>query len=72
MSDFINDYNNTKHKCIKMTPTEASESIGISITQPEVNIQSKFQIGGRVIISKYKRKVFDEGYIPNLSEEVLL
>ena len=55
-----------------MTPTEASESIGISITQPEVNIQSKFQIGGRVIISKYKRKVFDEGYIPNLSEEVLL
>ena len=72
LQDFINDYNNTKHRSIKMKPTEASKSKDIQMTQPEVNVESKFQVGDRVRISKYKRKVFDKGYTPNWSEEVLL
>ena len=30
----------------------------------------KFEIGDKVRISKYKRKVFDKGYTPNWTEEV--
>ena len=70
LQDFINDCNNTEHRSIKMTPTEASKSKDIPMTQPEVNVESKFQVGDRVRISKYKRKVFDKGYTPNWSEEV--
>ena len=29
-------------------------------------------MGDRVRISKYKRKVFDQGYTPNWTEDVLL
>ena len=32
----------------------------------------KFKVGGKVRISKYKRKVFDKGYTPNWTEEMFL
>ena len=32
----------------------------------------KFSIGDKVRISKYKRKVFDKGYTPNWTEEILV
>ena len=31
----------------------------------------KFSIGDKVRISKYKRQVFDKGYTPNWTEEIL-
>ena len=34
--------------------------------------KSKFAIGDRVRISKYKRKVFDKGYTPNWTEEIFV
>ena len=32
----------------------------------------KFQIGGKVPISKYKRPVFDKGCTPNWTEEIFV
>ena len=76
----VNDYNNTRHSSIKMTPVEASKKknektvwlnlYGESIfLKPE---KPKFEIGDHVRISKYKRKVFDKGYTPNWTEEIFV
>ena len=32
----------------------------------------KFKVGDKVRISKYKRKIFVEGYTPNWTEEIFL
>ena len=34
--------------------------------------KSKFSIGDKVRISKFKRRVFDKGYTPNWTEEVFV
>ena len=34
--------------------------------------KTKFSIGDKVRISKYKRRVFDKGYTPNWTEEVFV
>ena len=73
----VNDYNETKHGSIQLTPVEASKKkhqgtvyfnlygdIEASKQKP------KFKIGDEVRISKFKRKVFDKGYTPNWSEEI--
>ena len=73
----VNEYNNTKHSSIKMTPVEAS------LKKNESNVwlnlfgkwkgektNSKFKIDDMVRISKLKRKVFDKGYTPNWTEEI--
>ena len=76
----VNDYNNTRHSSIKMTPVEASKKknektvwsnlYGESIfLKPE---KPKFEIGDHVRISKLKRKVFDKGYTPNWTEEIFV
>ena len=76
----VNDYNNTRHSSIKMIPVEASKKknkktvwsnlYGDSIfLKPE---KPKFEIGDRVRISKYKRKIFDKGYTPNWTEEIFV
>ena len=70
LSEFVKEYNNTKHRSIKLTPTEASKSKELSLTRPDVNVEPKFQVGDKVRISKYKGTVFDKGYTPNWSEEV--
>ena len=69
----VNDYNNSKHSSIKMTPVEASKKKNESkvwsnlygaliYTKPG---KPTFAIGDKVRISKYKRQVFDKGYTPN-------
>ena len=76
----VNDYNNTRHSSIKMTPVEASKKknekkvwnnlYGDSIfLKPE---KPKFEIRDHVRISKYKRKIFDKGYTPNWTEEIFV
>jgi len=65
-------YNNSKHRSIGMTPSQAREpknygkvyfnlygDVGFHPTTPG------FKVGDRVRISKYKRKAFDKGYTPN-------
>ena len=73
----LKHYNNTKHNSTKMTPIEASKKKNEGIVyfnlyaDMEISKQKpKFEIGDKVRISKYKRKVFDKGYTPNWTEEV--
>ena len=76
----VNDYNNTKHSSVKMTPKKGSkkeneEKVFVNLYgdliywKPE---KQKFSIGDKVRISKYKRRVFDKGYTPNWTEEVFV
>ena len=72
-------YNNTKHSSIKMTPLEVSNKKNKGVVyfnlygdmQASKN-RSKYKIGDKVRISKYKRKVFDKGYSPNWTEEIFI
>ena len=75
----LEQYNNTKHSSIKMTPVEASKKKNESAAYynlygdvKQLSSKPKFKVGDEVRISKYKRKVFDKGYTPNLTEEILL
>ena len=75
----LEQYNNTKHSSIKMTPVEASKKKNESTVyfnlygdMEQLLSKPKFKIGDKVKISKYKRKVFDKGYTPNLTEEIFL
>ena len=38
----------------------------------QLSSKSKFKVGDKVRISKYKTKVFDKGYTPNWTEEIFL
>ena len=73
----VNQYNNTKHSSIKMTPVEASNKKNEGTVyfnlygDMETSKQKpKFKVGDKVRISKYKRNVFDKGYTPNWTEEI--
>ena len=76
----VNDYNNSRHSSIKMTPVEASKKKNekkvwsnlygdLIYTKPG---KPKFAIGDKVRISKYKRQVFDKGCTPNWTEEIFV
>ena len=78
LDKLVDDYNNTYHSSIEMTPTEASKNVNenkvfanlygdLIYLKPK---KPKFSIGDKVRISKYKRRVFDKGYTPNWTEEV--
>ena len=68
----LKQYNNTKHSSIKITPIEASKRKNESTVyfnlygdMEQLSSKPKFKVGGKVGISKYKRKAFDKGYTPN-------
>ena len=80
LDKLVDDYNNTKHSSVKMTPKKASkkenqEKVFVNLYgdlihwKPE---KQKFAIGDKVRISKYKRRVFGKGYTPNWTEEVFV
>ena len=73
----VNQYNNTKHSRIKMTPIEASNKknevtvyFNLYGDMEPLSAKPKFKVGDKVRISKYKRNVFDKGCTPNWTEEV--
>ena len=73
----LKEYNNTKHRLMKMTPVEASKKNNEGIVyfnlygDMEHSVSKpKFEVDDKVRISKYKRKTFDKGYTPNWTEEV--
>ena len=78
LDKLVDDYNNTKHSSVKMTPTEAGkkeneEKVFVNLYGDLIYWKPKkpkFSIGDKVRISKYKRRVFDKGYAPNWTEEV--
>ena len=80
LDKLVDDYNNTVHSSIEMTPTEASKKENekqvfanlygdLIYLKPK---KPKFSIGDKVRLSKYKRPVFDKDYTPNWTEEVFV
>ena len=62
-----------------MTPVEASKKksennvyYNLYGDMKQLSSKPKFNIGDKVRISKYKRRVFDKGYTPNWTEEIFL
>ena len=80
LSELVDDYNNTKHRSIQMTPSEASHIINEkrvfqNLYENTLYLKpknAKLRIGNKIRISKYKRKVFDKGYTPNWTEEIFV
>ena len=75
----LEQYNNTKHSSIKMTPVEASKKENESAVyfnlygdMKQLSSKPKFKVGNKVRINKYKRKVLDKGYASNWTEEIFL
>ena len=76
----LDDYSNTYHTSIKMTPVEASkqenrDKVWYNLYGDLIYLKpgkTKFEIGDNVRISKNKRPVFDKGYTPNWTEEIFI
>ena len=67
----LEQYNNTKHSSIKMTPVEASQKKNESVVyfnlygdMKQLSSKPKFKVGDKVRISK--------GYTPNWTEKIFL
>ena len=69
LDDIVNEYNNTKHRTIKMKPTDVKDNTYIDFGKEVNDNNPKFKVGDHVRISKYKN-IFNKGYTPNWSEEV--
>ena len=77
LPDLLEDYNNTVHSSIKMTPIEASKKENEFIVWKNLypnrykknNIEPKFSVGDEVRIIK-KKKVFEKGYTTRWTEEI--
>ena len=70
LDDIVNKYNNTYHRTTKMKPVDVRLNTYIDFNK-ESNMEGpEFKVGGHVRISKYKN-VFEKGYVPNWSGEVL-
>ena len=80
LDEMVNNYNNTKHSSIKMTPLEASDKknknkVWLNLNGSNLNgkatnpVKPKFSVGDKVRITK-KKTVFEKGYTPRWTEEV--
>ena len=71
LDDRINEYNNTKYNTIKMKPKDVGyNNKGVYIDEHNKK-DSRFKIGDRVRISKFKN-IFAKGYTPNWSTEIFI
>lgn len=77
LQNLIDDYNNTKHRTIKMKPNDVNRRNEKTLLKTVYNYkwnvshrsEPKFKIGDQVRISKYKH-MFEKGYTPNWTTEV--
>ena len=77
LPDLVNDYNNTRHSSIKMTPVEASKkknelTVWRNLYPDRLKIHDinpKCSVGDKVRISK-KKKTFEKGYTTRWTEEI--
>lgn len=74
LDDIVHEYNNTKHRTIKMKPSEVTKKneaqlLNTVYKYTHIMTDKKFKLGDHVRISKYK-KVFDKGYLPNWTTEI--
>ena len=70
LDDVVNEYNNTKHNTIKMKPKDVRDNKRVYIDEHNEK-DSRFKVGDRVRISKFKTK-FAEGYTPTWSKEIFI
>jgi hypothetical protein len=76
LQSFIDGYNNTVHRSIKMKPVSVRERHQVAIRQRlygkrTVRKKYKYMIGDLVRITK-SRLTFSRGYLPNWSEEIFV
>ena len=60
LSDIVNEYNNTYHRTIKMTPIDVKDnthidSMKLHSSKEVTDKDPKFKVGDHVRISKYKK-----------------
>ena len=70
LDDVVNKYNNTKHSTIKIKPIDVKNNKRV-YTDEHNEKDSKFKVGDRVRISRYKN-IFAKGYAPNWSSEIFI
>ena len=64
----VNEYNNKKHRTIKMKPIDVKDNTYIEFGKEVNDNDPNFKVGDHVRISKCKN-IFAKGYTPNWSEE---
>ena len=69
LDDVVNEYNNIKHNTIKMRPKDVKVSNKRVYIDDHNEKDSRFKVGDRVRISKFKN-IFAKGYTPNWSTEI--
>ena len=70
LDDIVNKYINTKHNTIKMKPIDVKNNKRVYIDEDNEK-DSKFKVGDRVRISKFKN-IFAKRYTPNCSKEMFI
>ena len=70
LNDIVYKYNNTKHSTIKMKPIDVGNNKRVYIDEHNEK-HSRFKVGDRVRISKFKN-TFAKGYTPNWSSEIFI
>ena len=70
LDDIVNEYNNTKHSTIKMKPIDVGDNKRVYIDEHNEK-DSRFKVGDRVRISKFKN-IFAKGYTSNWSSEIFI
>ena len=71
LDDVVNKYNNTKHSTIKMKPIDVGDNNKRVYIDEHNEKDSRFKVGDRVRISKFKN-IFTKGYTPNWSSEIFI
>ena len=69
LDDVVNKYNSTKHSTIKMKPIDVGDNNKRVYIDEHNEKDSRFKVGDRVRISKFKN-IFAKGYTPNWSSEI--
>ena len=68
LDDIVNKCNNVVHRSIKMKPIDVTSDSYAEYNEDSNEKDSKFKVGDRVRISKYKN-IFAKGFTQNWSEE---
>ena len=71
LDDIVNEYNNTKHNTIKMRPKDVKYDNKRVYIDEYNKKDSRFHVGDRVRISKFKN-IFAKEYTPNWSREIFI
>ena len=71
LDDIVNEYNKTYHRTIKMKPVDVKDNIYIDSSEDVNDKVSKFKVGDRIRIFKYK-DIFAKGCTPNWFEEIFI